>query len=356
MDAQLHQSGSQSSLSQAHVERGSLQSHREIDALRCVLPWLPQRDLCAAACVSRELRTAAYQPELWKSLSLQGATSASARLAQALTQPRFSHLQHLNLEFAQPITDADLLLLAGKPLVSLNLNACQQVTDQGVTTAAKLLPNLQSFSLYWNLRVTDSGVKQVVLRCTSLQTLNLSGCKNITDTALRFISTSLPNLKSLNLTRCVRATDTGLKYVTSGCTQLEELLLYALSSFTDESLATIGRLSHLRVLDLCGMKHLTDQGLQGIACCTHLISLNLSWCVLITDQSLITVASSCHYLELLSLHGIRGVTDASMAALSASCVNTLHTLDVNGCVGIEDRSHAHLKVLFPKLTCFTVHK
>ncbi|GJP86739.1 hypothetical protein CLOP_g16728 [Closterium sp. NIES-67] len=336
MDAQLHQSGSQSSLSQAHVERGSLQSHREIDALRCVLPWLPQRDLCAAACVSRELRTAAYQPELWKSLSLQGATSASARLAQALTQPRFSHLQHLNLEFAQPITDADLLLLAGKPLVSLNLNACQQVTDQGVTTAAKLLPNLQSFSLYWNLSCRTS--------------------QNITDTALRFISTSLPNLKSLNLTRCVRATDTGLKYVTSGCTQLEELLLYALSSFTDESLATIGRLSHLRVLDLCGMKHLTDQGLQGIACCTHLISLNLSWCVLITDQSLITVASSCHYLELLSLHGIRGVTDASMAALSASCVNTLHTLDVNGCVGIEDRSHAHLKVLFPKLTCFTVHK
>ncbi|CAI7839300.1 unnamed protein product [Closterium sp. NIES-53] len=342
--------------SQSHVERDPLQSHREIEALRCVLPWLPQRDLCAAACACRDLRTAAYQPALWKSLSLQGATNASARLAHALPQPRFSHLQHLNLEFAQPITDADLLLLEGKPIVSLNLNACQQVTDQGVTTAAKLLPNLRSFSLYWNLKVTDSGVKQVVLRCSSLQSLNLSGCKNITDTSLRFIANSLPNLKSLNLTRCVKATDTGLKHITAGCSHLEELLLYALSSFTDDSLATIGKLSHLRVLDLCGMKHLTDVGLEGIASCSNLVSLNLSWCVLITDQGLIKVATSCHHLELLSLHGIRGVTHVAMAALSASCHSSLHTFDVNGCVGIQDRSHDHLKLLFPHLTCFTVHK
>ncbi|CAI5525067.1 unnamed protein product, partial [Closterium sp. Naga37s-1] len=290
------------------------------------------------------------------SLSLQGATNASARLAQALPQFRFSRLEHLNLEFAQPITDTDLLLLAGKPLVSLNLNACQQVTDQGVTTAAKLLPNLRSFSLYWNLKVTDSGVKQVVLRCSSLQSLNLSGCKNITDTSLRFIADSLPHLKSLNLTRCVQATDKGLENITAGCFHLEELLLYALSSFTDDSLATIGHLSHLRVLDLCGMKHLTDTGLEGIARCTHLVSLNLSWCVLITDQGLIQVASSCHHIELLSLHGIRGVTDAAMAALSASCRTSLHTLDVNGCVGIQDRSHDHLKLQFPRLACFTVHK
>ncbi|CAI5514797.1 unnamed protein product [Closterium sp. Naga37s-1] len=243
-----------------------------------------------------------------------------------------------------------------RPLVSLNLNACQQVTDQGVTTAAKLLTNLRSFSLYWNLRVTDSGVKQVVLRCSSLQSLNLSGCKNITDSSLRFISTSLPHLKSLNLTRCVQATDTGLKHITAGCTQLEELLLYALSSFTDESLATIGQLSHLRVLDLCGMKHLTDQGLEGISRCSNLISLNLSWCVLITDQGLIKLASSCHDLELLSLHGIRGVTDAAMSALSASSRTSLQTLDVNGSVGIQGRSHDQLNLLFPRLTCFTVHK
>ncbi|CAI5956601.1 unnamed protein product [Closterium sp. NIES-64] len=48
------------------------------------------------------------------------------------------------------------------------------------------------------------------------------------------------------------------------------------TSFTDDSLATIGHLSHLQVLDLCGMKHLTDTGLEGIARCTHLVSLNLS--------------------------------------------------------------------------------
>ncbi|CAI7792373.1 unnamed protein product [Closterium sp. NIES-54] len=308
--------------SQSHVERDPLQSHREIEALRCVLPWLPQRDLCAAACACRDLRTAAYQPALWKSLSLQGATNASARLAHALPQPRFSHLQHLNLEFAQPITDADLLLLEGKVRgwgVAGGGWGSGQVTDQGVTTAAKLLPNLRSFSLYWNLKVTDSGVKQVVLRCSSLQSLNLSGCKNITDTSLRFIANSLPNLKSLNLTRCVKATDTGLKHITAGCSHLEELLLYALSSFTDDSLATIGKLSHLRVLDLCGMKHLTDVGLEGIASCSNLVSLNLSWCVLITDQGLIKVATSCHHLELLSLPARRPASRAPPLRTALPC-------------------------------------
>ena len=67
------------------------------------------------------------------------------------------------------------------------------------------------------------------------------------------------------------------------------------------------------------------------------------------------LAAECHKLELLSLHGIRGVTDATIDSLAQSCGATLTTLDVNGCIGIQRRSKEDLRAKLPKLTCFVVH-
>ena len=44
-----------------------------------------------------------------------------------------------------------------------------------------------------------------------------------------------------------------------------------------------------------------------------------------------------------SLHGIKGISDASIAALAARCSSSLHTLDVNGCIGIKVRWGAGTK-------------
>lgn len=91
------------------------------------------------------------------------------------------------------------------------------------------------------------------------------------------------------------------------------------------------------------------------AACHGLREANLTWCVQLTDRGVTALAQGCPRLELLSLHGLRGVTDASVAALAASCAASLHTLDVSGCVGIQRRDRAALRQLLPSLRCFVVH-
>ena len=85
--------------------------------------------------------------------------------------------------------------------------------------------------------------------------------------------------------------------------------------------------------------------------------LNLTWCVQVDDFGIMAVATHCKQLELLSIYGLRGVTDQSIALLAApgGCRGTLRTLDVHGCCNISTRSNEDLLELFPKLTCFIHH-
>lgn len=76
-------------------------------------------------------------------------------------------------------------------------------------------------------------------------------------------------------------TDEGLLEVIRANPQLEDLNLYADAGLSDVSLASLGTLTELRHLDLCGMQFLTDDALSCLAACTQLRTLNLTWCVLV---------------------------------------------------------------------------
>ncbi|GAY32738.1 hypothetical protein CUMW_003880 [Citrus unshiu] len=312
---------------------------------------------------------AAEEEETWsketvpKVIDLREMNNAGNRLVAALSIPRYRHVREINLEFAQDIEDRHLELLKTKclgslqDLESLNLNGCQKISDKGIEIISSTCPELKVFSIYWN---------------------------NILDKSLQLIADNYQELESLNLTRCVKVTDGGLQKILIKCSSLRSLNLYALSGFTDEAYKKISLLAHLKFLDLCGAqvissdslskqfskkifllnvnsyKHfdcqnLSDEGLACIAKCKNLVSLNLTWCVHITDVGVMAIAEGCSSLEFLSLFGIVGVTDKCLEVLSRFCSNTLTTLDVNGCVGIKQRSRDELLQLFPHLMCFKVH-
>ncbi|XP_031503179.1 F-box protein At3g58530 [Nymphaea colorata] len=295
---------------------------------------------------------------LWEVLDFRETNDAGNRLFAALALPRYKHIKHINLEFAQDIEDKHLALLKGKlleDLQCLNLNGCQKISDDGVEAITSVCPKLQAFFIYWNMRVTDVGIKYLTNNCKEIVDLNLSGCKNVTDKSLQLIANTYQEMKALNLTRCTKITDQGLQQISLKCSSLESLNLYALSSLTDRAYKKFALLSQLRCLDLCGAQNLSDEGLCSIAECRGLVSLNLTWCVRITDIGVLTLARSCTSLEFLSVFGVLGVTDLSLEALSKSCSCTLTTLDVNGCVGIKRRSKEELLQLFPNLRCFKVH-
>ena len=92
-----------------------------------------------------------------------------------------------------------------------------------------------------------------------------------------------------------------------------------------------------------------------MADCHQLRSVNLTWCIQLTDEGCVRLAAGCPNLELLSLHGLLGVTDRTVEALAANCRATLHTLDVNGCTGIQRRAKEELRAQLPRLRTFLVH-
>ncbi|KAL6877497.1 hypothetical protein ACP4OV_012712 [Aristida adscensionis] len=327
-----------------------------------VSPRLPQRDACALLAVSPWCyRALVAIPKLWEAIDLHEMKNAGDRLISALSLPRYRHLKVLNLEFAQDIEDRHFIHLKEMSNISLgdldflNLNACQKISDKGIEAVTTLCPNLRGLSIYWMVGLTDSSIMHVTNNCKQILNLNLSGCKNISDKGMRLIANNYQGLKKLDITRCVKLTENGLQEVLQKCSSLESLNLYALSSFTDKVYKEIGSLAHLTFLDLCGAQNLTDDGLASISRCGGLTYLNLTWCVRVTDVGVIAIAQGCQSLELISLFGIVGVTDACLEALSKSCSRSLTTLDVNGCIGIKRRSRDDLLQLFPLLSCFKVH-
>ncbi len=58
-------------------------------------------------------------------------------------------------------------------------------------------------------------------------------------------------------------------------------------------------------------------------------------------------------LELLSLHGLLGITDETIDIIS--CNKELKTLDTMGCKNIQKNEKEYLITLFPKLSCFKYH-
>ncbi|KAJ3674581.1 hypothetical protein LUZ60_005197 [Juncus effusus] len=323
---------------------------------------LRQRDLYAVLLVSPACyRALLAVPELWKVLDFHEGKRAGERLILALSLARYKNIKEINMEFAQDFEDKHLFHIKSKGIESLkgletlNLNACQKITDKGIEAITIICPNLNAISLYWNVGLTNESIKHIVKNCKHIIDLNLSGCKNITDKSMLLIADKYPNLEKLNITRCIKLTDNGLLQILTKCSFLQSLNLYALSSFTEKVYMKMGLLNNLIFLDLCGAQNLTDEGLYCIAQCENLISLNLTWCVRVTDLGVIAIAQGCKSLQFLSLFGILGVTDACLEALSKTCSHTLTTLDVNGCIGIKRRSRVDLLKLFPHLTCFKVH-
>ncbi|XP_027363527.1 F-box protein At3g58530 isoform X3 [Abrus precatorius] len=277
-------------------------------------------------------RTLVSCQPLWQSLNFRELNNAGNRLIAALSLPRYRYVKHINLEFARDVEDTHLVLIKDKcfdslqSLESLNLNGCQKISDTGIEAITSCCPQLNTFSIYWNVRVTDTGIQHMVRNCKHIIDLNISGCKNISDRGVQLISENYPELKSLNLT-----------------------------SFTDEAYRKICLLTRLTFLDLCGAQNLSDEGVSCISKCKNLVSLNLTWCVRVTDEGVISLAEGCTSLEFLSLFGIIGVTDKCLEALSKSSSHKITTLDVNGCIGIKKRSRQELLLLFPYLKCFKVH-
>lgn len=149
------------------------------------------------------------------------ADDTVAAIAQLLPQ-----LRELNLQ-AYHVTDAALALFAGptattlpvcggpgvvtaasRPLRTLRLHSCWEITNHGILNVVRTLPSLTVLSLSGCSKVTDDGVEVIAENLRQLRVLDLSWCSRLSDAALEYIACDLGQLEELSLDRQVEAAST----------------------------------------------------------------------------------------------------------------------------------------------------
>ncbi|XP_062203957.1 F-box/LRR-repeat protein 3-like isoform X2 [Phragmites australis] len=287
--------------------------------------------------------------------------------------------------------------VCNKSLQVLDISNCQNVTDEGVSSVLKSIPNLLELNLSYCCPVTPSmvssfqsiaklqtlklegckfmadGLKGIGRSCVSVKELSLSKCSGVTDTELSFVVSRLKNLLKLDITCCRDITDVSLAAITSSCTSLISLKMESCSHVTSGGLQLIGKhCSHLEELDLTD-NDLDDEGLKALARCSKLSSLKIGICLRISDEGLshigksggisdngvTQIAQGCPMLESINLSYCTGITDRSLMSLSR-CAN-LNTLEIRGCPTVSSSGISEIAVgcrLLSKLDikkCFEIN-
>ncbi|XP_066338627.1 F-box/LRR-repeat protein 3-like, partial [Miscanthus floridulus] len=166
----------------------------------------------------------------------------------------------------------------------LDLSQCQNITDVGVSSILKSIPNLLEPDLSYCCPVTP-----MVRSFQKIPKLVRSFQK-------------IPKLRTLKLEGCKFMTD-GLKSNGTSCVSLRELLSLSKSSgVTDTELSfAVSRLKNLLKMNIT-CRNITDVSLAAIiSSCTSLISLRMESCSHVSIGALRLVGKHCSHLEELDL-------------------------------------------------------
>ena len=216
-----------------------------------------------------------------------------------------------------------------------------EITDKDLKSIVRRFPNLRSLSLH-DLRVTDAAVHELS-SLSNLRELNVVGCAAITVEGVK----ALPkNLESLHMhtwgdedvdsdaiviaaaRRCTRLrslrlcpknlSDAAILEVASKCVDLKAFgLPFAEATVTDRSIIELSKRCDLESVDLSYTKseNITDATVIALADnCPRLKGIELTSMKGITDASILAL-SRCDFLEKMTLSLLRDVSDASIVPL-----------------------------------------
>jgi hypothetical protein len=125
-----------------------------------VLSFLSSNQLILCSRVSRRFYFLAWEPDLWREISLTGGCKVDADLA----------LRTIMRLLARNSSNNKL------PAVeSLALGGCQRLTDRGLAIVARKCPQLRRLEIQYCGNITNGGIMDLVTKCTYLDHLDVTG-------------------------------------------------------------------------------------------------------------------------------------------------------------------------------------
>ncbi|KAL0744180.1 hypothetical protein Bca4012_085693 [Brassica carinata] len=269
---------------------------------------------------------------------------------------RFQWLEHLSLSGCTVLNDSSLASLRypGARLLSLHLDCCYGVSDNGISTVASFCPNLRVVSLY-RCNISDIGLETLARGSLPLRCVNLSYCPLVSDHGVRALSQACLQIESVKISNCKSITGVGfsgssptLGYVDAEyCCQLDPKgvagivsgggieylnISGAVCHIRKDGLVPIGSgiASKLRVLNLRMCRTVGDESIKAIAKgCPLLQEWNLALCREVRVSGWEAVGKWCRNLEKLHVNRCRNLCDQGLLAIRSGCKN-LRILYMNG--------------------------
>ncbi|CAI0381015.1 unnamed protein product [Linum tenue] len=279
------------------------------DLLYMVFSFLGHVDLCRAAMVCKQWRTASTHEDFWRYLNLENRNVTLEQFedmchrypnAVEVNLHGAPALHYLVMKAVSSLRNLETLTLGrgqlGDPffhaLAECNLLRSLNVNDATLGNGMQEIPI--NHDRLQHLQLIKCRVLRISIRCPELQTLSLKR-SNMGQAVL-----SCPLLHALDIGSCHKLSDAAIRSAAISCPQLESLDMSNCSCVSDETLREIAQT------------------------CSNLHILDASYCPNVSLESV-----RLPLLTELRLHSCEGITSASMAAISYSYM--LEVLELNNC-------------------------
>lgn len=329
---------------------------------------------CASMLLDDSLRKGLVHMMHLETLNLQGAeniTDASLHVLGSLKKLRWLSLQH-----CVKITDSGILSFCGRGTVVtsappaleyLDLSGIPLLTEVSTCAVSEHLASLKELRLGGYSRTVSVGddMLQPLTICQRLQGLDISGCITVRNLS---ILAHLRHLKYLNLWNCMRLDSSSLSCLSSMKLGLVELSLRGCHGINDDIFPFIATLRCLESLDLRSCEHIRGTQIEHVSNLNRLKNLNMRGCCGLVDLTgmgkLESVCcldlSECWQLSnesLKHLHSLSRVTDLKLNGCrnihniygfgiqGLSGMKNLKTLSLRNCEGLNQGALSSLSSL-----------
>ncbi|GAB2285878.1 F-box/LRR-repeat protein 15 [Dionaea muscipula] len=346
------------------------------DLLHMVFSFLGHVDLCRAAMVCKQWRTAGSHEDFWRSLDFEGRSISIQQFEDICRRyPRASKVNFSGTPVVHLLAMRAVSLLRNLEAMTLGrghlgealflaLTDCQML-QRLIVNDATLGNSVQEISFnhdrLQHLQITKCRVFRLSVRCPQLETLSLKrstmahavlycpllhdldigSCHKLPDAAVRAAVTSCPLLESLDISNCSYVSDETLREVALVCANLRVLDASYCPNISLESV----RLPMLTDLRLDSCDGITSASMAAISHSYMLEELDLDNCSLLTSVSL-----DLPHLRSISLLYCRKFVDLSLHCLMLSSVTLWNSAALNR---ISIASNALKKLILQKQESLT---